>query len=199
MRKVILEDWLGEKFGHEFLIEADTPAAAIRLLCANFPEFRTDVGVDDKEFAVVIDDNSGISERDLHNPLTRESTIRIVPMIMGSKGAGIFQTILGVVLIVVGAIISYFSAGSLSAFGVGMMKVGAVMLLSGVASMLIGTPKAPKSTTTDKNTQNSASDLFNGAVNTSAQGNPAPLCYGGPIIVGSYVVSAGYSAVQVPV
>lgn len=196
MRTVILEGWLGEKYGTEFRMEASSPAAAVRLLCANFPDFRTDVGVDDQEFAVLVDDNNGVSREQLHNPLAQDSTITIVPVIAGAKGAGVFQTILGVVLIVVGALLTLGGYGNV---GVPMMKVGVVMLLSGVATMLIGTPKAPSSGETDKNTNNIASDLYNGAVNTSAQGNPAPLCYGGPIIVGSYVVSAGYSAKQVPV
>ena len=42
-----------------------------------------------------------------------------------------------------------------------------------------------------------ASHLFDGAVNTEAQGGPVPLIYGGPIRVGSTVVSAGISAERV--
>ena len=42
-----------------------------------------------------------------------------------------------------------------------------------------------------------ASHLFDGAVNTAAQGGPVPLIYGGPIRVGSTVVSAGISAERV--
>lgn len=197
MRTLILEGWLAEEYGREFQVQVDSAGAAIRLLCANFPDFKTRVGTEDQEFAVVIADNNGIVAEEINNPLAEEAEIRIIPMIAGAKSGGAFQTIIGVVLIVVGVVLSYFSFGTMAGVGAYMVKMGIVMMISGVAQMLIGTPKAPKSTTTEQ-ADNTPSDLFNGAVNTSAQGNPGPLCYGGPIRVGSYVISAGYSTVQVP-
>lgn len=199
MRTVILEDWLGDEFGREFTMQVATVGEALRLLCANFPMFRERVGVEDKEFAVVISGNKGISRDGIHAPLRADDTITIVPMIGGSKSGGIFQTIIGIVLIVVGVVLSVLSGGTGSPLGAGLVKFGVVLVLSGVAQMLIGTPKAPKANTTEKASENAASDLYDGVVNTSAQGNPAPICLGGPILVGSYVVSAGYSTVQVPV
>ena len=198
MRTLILEGWLAEEYGSEFRVQVDSAGAAIRLLCANFPDFKTRVGTEDQEFAVLVANNNGINHEQINMPIPEEAEIRIIPMIAGAKSGGAFQTIVGIVLVVVGVILSYFSAGLLSTVGGYMVKMGIVMMISGVAQMLIGTPKAPKTSTTEK-ADNTPSDLFNGAVNTSAQGNPAPLCYGGPIVVGSYVVSAGYSTVQVPV
>lgn len=197
MRTVVLEDWLGDEFGREFTMQAATVGEALRLLCANFPMFRERVGVEDKEFAVVISGNNGINRESIHTPLRADDTITIVPMIGGSKSAGGLQAIIGIVLIVVGIVLQFVPGAQ--GVGIGLIKFGAVMVLSGVAQMLIGTPKAPKSQTTEKSSENSASDLYDGVVNTSAQGNPAPICLGGPILVGSYVVSAGYSTVQVPV
>lgn len=198
MRTLILEGWLAEEYGREFRVKVGSVGEALRLLCANFPDFKQRVGQEDIEFAVVVADNNGINKDQINLPVPDEAEIRIIPIIAGAKGAGVFQTILGVVLIVIGLVLTYFSGGTLAGFGGVMIKLGAVMMLSGVAAMLAGTPSAPKSTATES-ADNTPSDLFNGAVNTSAQGNPAPLCYGGPIIVGSYVISAGYSAVQVPV
>lgn len=199
MRTITLEGWLADAYGESFRVDAASPGAALRLLCANFPDFKQRVGTEDQEFAVLVvgGNEKGLTHQQINNPIPEEAEIRIVPVIAGSKGAGVFQTILGVVLIVVGVILSFVPGGQ--GFSAPMIKIGIVMMLAGVASMLIGTPTPPKAAETDKNTDNIASDLFNGAVNTSAQGNPAPLCYGGPIVVGSYVVSAGYSTVQVPV
>ncbi|STB73823.1 Phage-related protein, tail component [Citrobacter koseri] len=55
---------------------------------------------------------------DLGFPVSGE-VIRIVPVVIGSKKAGVLQTILGAVLVVVGVVIGYFSGGTLSAVGYG--------------------------------------------------------------------------------
>lgn len=40
--------------------------------------------------------------------------------------------------------------------------------------------------------------VFDGPVNTTRQGNPVPVCYGGPIMVGSQVISVSMQAVELP-
>lgn len=197
MRTVELYGWLGTKYGKSFDLEVKTAAEAVRALCANFPSFRSDVGQDGVVVSVIEGRRRDIGVDQLHEPLGSDTVLKIVPMPAGAKGAGVFQTILGVVLIVVGAILSIIPG--FQGAGVFLMKVGLVMVISGVAQMLVGTPKAPKPGETEKESSNVASDLFNGPVNTSAQGNPVPLCYGGPILVGSYVVSAGYTTKDVGV
>ncbi|HHH2239662.1 TPA: tail assembly protein, partial [Yersinia enterocolitica] len=64
--------------------------------------------------------------------------IRIVPVIIGSKKAGVFQTILGAVLVVVGAVVGVMTSwtGVGGAVGLGMMKVGGALMLGGVVQML---------------------------------------------------------------
>lgn len=59
--------------------------------------------------------------------------IRIVPVIAGAKRAGILQTVLGVVLIVVGA---YSQNPNLIAAGVAMIAGGVIQMLSPQASGL---------------------------------------------------------------
>lgn len=196
MQEVRLYGWLGEKYGKSFKLCVRDVSHAIRLLSANFPTFRQDVAQEGAEYAVIVGKRRGLTVEQLSDPLGTGKVIKIVPMPSGSKQGGVFQTILGIVLIVVGAIISYGTLSLGAPVGVPMMKVGVALVLSGLAQMLAGTPKAPKSSATDSSM--TSSDLFNGATNTSAQGNPFPVCYGGPIIVGSYVASAGYSAVEVP-
>lgn len=116
-----------------------------------------------------------IGEDDLNKPVGRE-VIRIVPVIAGSKRAGLLQTIVGVVLIV----LSPFTGGSTMGPGIALALGGAIQMLSPQAKGL-GTQDSPS---------NRPSYSFNGPVNTSVQGNPVPLLYG-RMIVGSAVISAG--------
>lgn len=123
----------------------------------------------------IFNGKENIAEGDLEKP-TGRNVIRIIPVITGSKRAGLLQTIVGVVLIAA----SYFSGGTTLAAGVAMVAGGVIQMLSPQAKGL-GTQDTPN---------NRPSYSFNGAVNTSVQGNPVPLLYG-RMIVGSAVISAG--------
>lgn len=122
--------------------------------------------------------------------------IRIVPVIAGSKSSGLFQTITGVAMIVVGAAINYFSGGSLAWLGTPMMQVGVAMTIGGVIQMLSPVPKAP-SQQDQASTENKPSYLFNGAFNSTQQGLPVPVVYG-EMLVGSSVVAVGTWAEAIP-
>uniref|UniRef100_UPI003857ACFC hypothetical protein n=1 Tax=Lactococcus lactis subsp. cremoris TaxID=1359 RepID=UPI003857ACFC len=67
--------------------------------------------------------------------LAGTNEIRIVPVISGSKRGGILQTIIGAVMIVVGA---YFGQGWLVQAGVGLVAGGVVQMLSPQAKGLKG-------------------------------------------------------------
>ena len=110
--------------------------------------------------------------------------IKIIPVIIGSKKAGLLQTILGVVLVAVGAIATYFGGG---AVGVPLMKFGAALAIGGVIQML-----SPQSTglASKQDAANQASYAFGGVTNTAAQGYPVPLLYGKRRIGGA-IISAG--------
>lgn len=113
--------------------------------------------------------------------------IRVVPVISGNKNSGLFQTILGVVLIVA-SFIPGFQA---------LMPVGIAMTLGGVVQMLSPVPKAP-SQQEQSSTENKPSYLFNGAFNSTQQGLPVPVVYG-HMLVGSSVVAIGTWAEAIPV
>jgi predicted phage tail protein len=70
--------------------------------------------------------------------------IRIVPVVMGSKRGGVLQTILGAVLVVVGAI-GTFTVGQAGAVALGAIyhEMGAAMMAGGVMQML--SPQPPVS------------------------------------------------------
>lgn len=116
-----------------------------------------------------------IGEDDLDKPAGRD-VIRIVPVLAGSKRAGLLQTVIGVVLIA----LSPFTNGATLAPGIALAAGGAIQMLSPQAKGL-GTQDSPN---------NRPSYSFNGAVNTSVQGGCVPLLYG-RMIVGSAVISAG--------
>ena len=124
----------------------------------------------------IFNGKENVSEDDLGKPTGRD-VIRIVPVIAGSKRAGLIQTVVGVVLIAVG---SYFGQTWAVQLGIGLTIGGAMQMLSPQAKGL-GTQDGPN---------NRPSYSFNGPVNTSVQGNPVPLLYG-RMIVGSAVISAG--------
>lgn len=128
--------------------------------------------------------------------LSGTTEIRIVPVIAGSKSSGLFQTIAGVAMIVVGAAINYFSGGSLAWIGTPMMQVGVAMTIGGVIQMLSPVPKAP-SQQDQASTENKPSYLFNGAFNSTQQGLPVPVVYG-QMLVGSSVIAVGTWAEAIP-
>jgi predicted phage tail protein len=91
--------------------------------------------------------------------------LKIVPVIQGSKRAGLLQTIIGVVLIVAG---SYFGQTWAVQLGVGLAAGGVIQMLSPQASGLKQSA-AP---------ENMPSYAFGSAKNTTASGNPVPICIG---------------------
>ncbi|MDP9528481.1 tail assembly protein [Pseudomonas protegens] len=135
----------------------------------------------------IFNGKENLSEDDLAKPTGRD-VIRVVPVIAGSKRAGGLQTIIGVVLIAAATIMTGGFAGvaaggawgAVGAVGISMAVGGAISLLSAQT----------KGLSTQDGPNNRPSYSFNGAVNTSVQGNPVPLLYG-RMIVGSAVISAG--------
>lgn len=125
---------------------------------------------------------------DLGFPVSGE-VIRIVPVVIGSKKAGLFQTILGAVLIaaavfVSGGVGAAFAAGGLTGFAA---ATGASLVLGGVIQLLSPQPSGIAS---KQSADNRASYAFGGVTNTAAQGYPVPLLYGRRRIGGA-IISAG--------
>lgn len=185
VRTIRLYGAMGARFGrvHRFVVRS--PAEAIGALCSMLPGFEKflmeskDNGI---AFSVFVG-KKNVEESMLTAPSGNDD-IRIAPIIAGSKQAGLFQIVVGVVLLVVG----FFTWGSTWAPAIAMM--GGALVLSGAMAML--SPQQKTQSATDRD-GSKASYNFNGAVNTQAQGNPVPVAYG-ELIVGSAVVSAGIYA-----
>lgn len=179
MQTVFLSGSLGRLFGREHRL---TTSGGFRDIMGyfksqflGFEKYMMESSSKGLRFAI-FNGKETISEGDLDKPTGRK-IIRIVPVIAGSKRAGLLQTIVGVVLIAA-SFIPGFQA--LLPVGIGLAAGGAIQMLSPQAKGL-GTQDSPN---------NRPSYSFNGAVNTSVQGGCVPLLYG-RMIVGSAVVSAG--------
>lgn len=96
---------------------------------------------------------------------TRE--LRIVPVVAGSKRAGILQTIIGAVIFVA----SFFVPG-MQGWG---QSLGASLALGGVIQMLSPQSSGLKQSAAPENMPSYA---FGSAKNTTASGNPVPICIG---------------------
>jgi predicted phage tail protein len=192
LRTVRLYGTLGAKFGRVHRISVATAREAVRALTVRDPAFEREL-MSSKDrgvtYAVFIGKRNigqdGLGDR------TGGEDIRIAPVLQGSKSAGVFQTILGAVLVVVGALGTTFGAAvGGDAWGPAVIKLGAALALGGVVQMLSPTQKG---VATQDSAANTPSYAFNGPVNTLAQGNPVPLLYG-RMIVGSAVISGGIIA-----
>lgn len=102
-------------------------------------------------------------------------TLKIVPVIGGSKRGGILQTVTGVVLIAAAAVLTYASGGTATPFTSALAATGYALAIGGVIQML--SPQA-KGLRQSASPENLPSYAFGSAKNTTASGNPVPICIG---------------------
>lgn len=187
MRTILLLGDLGNNFGKKFEMDVKNPAEVIRALCANFPDFKKYVIESGKKnvFYKVLVGKQARTVEQLHDPSGKD-VIKIVPVIGGAGGrANPFTFIAAAALIAASFVGNYFFPGNpISPY---LMNAGIAMAIGGVVQMLTPVPKTPNN---NDRPDNKPSFVFNGAVNTVAQGNPVPVGYG-RMIVGSAVISAG--------
>ncbi|MEN5285743.1 tail assembly protein [Stenotrophomonas lactitubi] len=186
LRTVRLYGQLGSRFGRSFRLAVNSPAEAVRALCAILPGFQQYLSrakENGMAFAVFVG-KQNLTKDQLQDPPGQED-IRIAPVLLGSKRGGVLNIIMGVVLIVVGVYTQNYN----------LVIQGAVMVVGGVVQMLGPQPKGLGSQDSAENRPNYS---MNGTVNTQAQGNPVPVAYGGHdakgMLVGSAVISGGILA-----
>ncbi|MGQ3824191.1 tail assembly protein [Pseudomonas alliivorans] len=193
MRTIKLYGVLRKHFGREYTIDVHSVRDAVNALCAMKPGFEKFLRTGEERglvFSVFCGKrNAGAQEFDLQG--SDDSEIRIVPLIQGSKQAGLFQVVLGVALVVGGI----FSGGTTTGMGLALLSAGAAVGLGGVVQMLSPTTAA---TTGNKNDDgNNPSYGFGGAVTTIAQGNPYPVLYGEREIGGAVESGGIYTQDQI--
>lgn len=168
--KIRLGGFLGRKYGkhHSYTLGRGDPKEAVKALDVNHPGFARDLAEAETRglrFAV-FRDGKNIGEKDLGRGGASE--LWFVPVIAGSKRGGLLQTVIGVVLIIA----STFATGGLAA---GLMGAGIANVAGGVIQML--SPQAG-GLSQSAASENQPSYAFGGANNTTASGNPVPICIG---------------------
>ncbi|MCP9270101.1 tail assembly protein [Xenorhabdus sp. XENO-1] len=184
LRTIRLSGVLIPQFGREYQLAVSSPIEAIRALSVlvdGFEKFLLTAKERGLTFAVFIGKRN-INRDELE--LSGEGDIRIVPVIIGSKKAGLFQTILGAVLVVAGVFLWA------TPYGIPLVMSGASMMLGRVVQML---SPMPGGLARREDPDNKPSYAFGGPVNSIAQGNPVPIGYGRRRIGGA-IISAGIYA-----
>lgn len=181
---------LGARFGRVHKLAVQTSAEAVKALCVNFDgleDYLMNAKKNGMTFAVFRGKrNIGVDD---FKELAGNSDIRIAPIMEGAKKAGMFQTILGAVLVVVGAVVGVMTSwtGVGGVIGSGMVTAGIGMMAGGVYQMLSPQPKGLQGR---DDPDNKPSYAFGGSVNTLAMGNPVAILYGEREIGGA-IISAG--------
>ncbi len=155
-----------------FLLDRGDTREAVKAIDVNYPGFAQDVAKAESRglrFAI-FKNGRNIGEEELDLGGARE--LWFVPVITGSKRAGALQTIVGAVMIVVGAVATAFGYG---AVGGPLMKIGLAVAAGGVIQML--SPQA-SGLSQSAAPENLPSYAFGSAKNTTASGNPVPICIG---------------------
>ncbi|HHT0248969.1 TPA: tail assembly protein [Raoultella ornithinolytica] len=190
MTKIVIGGVLGKHFGKIHFRLVSNTKEAIRALCCTIDGFERYLNESEQKgltYAVFKNDNN-IGEDDLNFPISGEE-IRIIPVLIGSKKAGMLQTIFGAVLAAVGVVVGVLTSwtGVGGAIGTAMVSAGVGMMAGGVIQMLSPQPAGLASKQSD---DNKASYAFGSVTNTASQGYPVPLLYGKRRIGGA-IISAG--------
>lgn len=183
-RTVKLYGVLGSTFGRVHKLIVSTPKEAIKALSITIPGFERYLQTAKARgltFAV-FNGRRNIGKDELE--FSGGDDIRIAPIVIGSKKGGIFQTILGAVLVTVGAL------NWATPWGASLVMAGGSMMLGGVIQML---SPMQGGLARRESPENKPSYAFGGPVNTIAQGNPVPILYG-KRRVGGAIISAGIFA-----
>lgn len=175
-----------KQFGTEFRLDCKTPAEVVQALTSQIPKLRQ--FIQQGLFTVRVGreylDNRHL-EQGLNQHLKDNSAVYFTPVLKGSKKAGLFQTIVGAVMVVVGAFTSWAGGAALIAGGIGLMAGGVAQMLTKMPSMSTG-----------KDADRKQSTSFSNLSNMAAQGRPMPIAYG-RIRVGSLIISQGVETMDI--
>nr|DAX33829.1 MAG TPA: tail assembly protein [Caudoviricetes sp.] len=175
-----------KQFGTKFRLDCKTPAEVVQALTSQIPKLRQ--FIQQGLFTVRVGreylDNRYL-EQGLNQHLKDDSTVHFTQVLKGSKKAGLFQTIVGAVMVVVGVFTSWAGGAALIAGGIGLIAGGVAQMLTKMPSMSTG-----------KDAERKQSTSFSNLSNMAAQGRPMPLAYG-RIRVGSLIISQGVETMDI--
>ena len=202
-KTVVLEGFLGEKYGRNWNIVADTYADIFACIDANYPGFKQDLidmHLAGGDISVQVGGNFMEEAEELLQPVTND-TIIIVPLATGSSsGTAKILTAIAIVGLMwwnplgwagiaataeimagPGVAAAAATAGSLTWAGTLAAGLALNLAITGLQQLMAPDPSVD---------QNDTNYLFNGPENTVVAGNPVPvLC--GEMIIGGIVISSG--------
>jgi len=183
---VYLHGAIGKQFTTVWTLDVERVSEVIRALCYLKPELRGYLNSSARRgVAYRVSTEAGVlSENQLNLPATQEVHIR--PIVMGSKRAGTFQLILGVVLIAASIWVAGADGGAGAKAGLSLILAGkatgsafffytGVSMVLGGVSTLLATPSGDGYT---GNKDDSRSYLFGGPSRSTMQGVTLPVGYG---------------------
>lgn len=174
MTNIKLSCSLANRFGrlHRRALDGGSTFEVFRALNATIPGFEAEVrrlaqlGI---RFAIFRNGHN-VGQDEFDRGGVRE--LRIVPVVSGSKRGGGLQTVIGAVLIAAAYVLSFTPFAGASPF---LYQAGAALAIGGVIQML--SPQA-KGLSQSAAPENLPSYAFGSAKNTTASGNPVPICIG---------------------
>ncbi len=197
---------LGKTYGREWKLEVESVKEALLVIFRAKPDMAKSIFESDKKGVVYrVLDAAGNAVNCMEKLFTlKTDEVHIWPIVQGSKRAGLIQTIIGVVLIIVAVVLAAPSGGS----SLGMAKAGVMAIMAGkagfaagflfmmgvsltiggIAQMLTPVPKIDTSTAADDR-----SYIFSGSDLSTRQGVAIPIGYG-TLHISGIVVSAGIYA-----
>jgi len=160
MKRVVLRGELAKRFGRVHHFDLNTPAEAIRALCANFEGFQESLATAGQRGVgyIVQVGRFGLQQvEEIHNPTGQQEEISITPVLAGAggRGGGIGQILAGIALVAIAIAapgVGLFAGGSLgfgvvagaSGFAAAAAAVGGTiglgLILSGTSQLLSPQP-----------------------------------------------------------
>ena len=189
LKTIKLSGSLGRRFGVFHKLAVDSYPEAIRALSSQVEGFKdymqSEVG-SRMRYAVFVD-GKNVGQHD-EKAWQCAKEVRIIPIPTGSKSGGLFQVVLGAVIMATAFFTGGASLAAMGAFASSAFMMGGAMVLGGVMQMI--SPQQGGAKLSSQSAENKPSYAFGGAVNTTAAGYPIPLPYG-QRTVGGAIWSAG--------
>lgn len=195
-----------QAFKPEWALDVSTVAEALRAINANRPGFLQ--AADAGDYVLLLADfqnHDNCRQVTADNALYpwADEVLYVVPRVAGDEPfsatsimAASISATSGFVAggtILMSAAVAGMMASTLNA----LIMMAISMAVSMVASLISGTNNGVKASEAEPY-ENKPSYLFNGVVNTTRQGHRMPLLYGGPLLVGSMVLSSQIHVKDIP-
>lgn len=194
MKNIKLFGNIADDYKAEWLLNVQTPSEALRAINANRPGFLAEC--DAGNYVVLLVDESdadNVKQVTDKNGLGAwgDEVLYVVPKMSGDVAAIALAAVAAVGATGIAATIVY-------AVVYVIVYVAIAIAVQQIASLISGTPDGFGANDTEA-VENKASYLFNGVVNTAKQGRRLPVLYGGPMLVGSMVLSSRVNTKDSPV